>query len=75
MTKINIGGRELEFEKELVERFESIVCDSFSKSAEMYLITDFPESELYIIVSKYSEKEIKDVVINAAEEEIALYCS
>lgn len=73
MIKINIDKHELEFDKELVDTFEREVRDSFPDSAKVYLTTDFSEKNIDEIFSKYAEQEIKDVIINASKEELALY--
>lgn len=73
MIKVNVGGYELEFEKEYVEKFERTVCDSFANSAEMYLHTDFKEKSIERVFRNHTKEEIIEVIMNASAQEIRFY--
>lgn len=73
MVKVNFDGHELEFERELIETFEREVLDSFAETARIYLMADFDKESTDEVFANHTEKEIKDVIINAAKEEIALH--
>ena len=72
-VKIAVGGHELDFEPVLVEVFEQTVPDSFAGSAESYLATNLREPDLKKVFREHSEEELRDIIIDAATKEIALY--
>lgn len=73
MVKVNIGDYELEFEKEYVEKFERIVCDSFKETAEMYLLTDFEEMSIDEIFSNHTKEEIMEVIMKDTTDEMKIF--
>lgn len=73
MVKININGYELEFKKEYVEKFERVVCDSFEKTAKVYLITNFKEKNIGRIFERHTLEEIMKCILQASELEIKLF--
>ena len=73
MVKINIGGYELDFKKEYVEKFEKTVFDSFEKTAEVYLLTHFKEKSVDKIFENHTIEEIISCIMECAELEIKLF--
>lgn len=71
--KITVFGHEIDFEPVLIEAFEQTVPDSFAGSAESYLATNLREPDLKKVFREHSEEEIRNIIIDAATKDIALY--
>ncbi len=71
--KIIIGNHELEFDDELVKTFEKVTFGDFQGDAVAHLKTNLEECNIEKIFCDYSEQEIRDVIIDSANKEIALY--
>lgn len=73
VVKINVAGHEMIFEKTFVEEFERITYAPLELLAEVYLAGEFMGKDADEVFRTYSEEHIKQVILDAAKQEIALY--
>lgn len=70
---INLAGHRLAFEKAFAEEFEEITHAPLELLAEVYLAGEFRGKDIDEVFRTYSEEHIKQVILDAAEQEIDLY--
>lgn len=73
MKKVMVGNHVLEFEKDFVEKFETTVLDSFERSAEKYLLSNYNVPSLEDVFTHHSLGEIAEVITMMASMEIRNY--